>query len=567
MTVATAPTPTAPSVFSSLHCYLHWKTAHLDTFITDTLTPLMEGLRGEGRIDDWFFIRYAEHGPHLRVRARGGDAREHRRWQEHLAAAARAAEHSPLDLTATSGPDWPPHAHARQVPYQPEIERYGGPAAIGVAEKVFGTSSRIAAEVIARTPRPGERMVAATDLVLATTVALDLDMLAAARWLRRSATSWRWHLDTTTLTSTGVQGPALAAATTQARSVVRRWHQIAAPAPVGGLIRDRWAAQVRAARVELEAGTGGGDRWAGVWSSQLHMLLNRLGILPDEERSLYFFLAAALVAPDGPTDFFADDTTSADRRYLVASSYAPGRIEWQQPRATGLPGPGRPRPAAGPLTLPAAVPVATSLVDALESRASGRGDLGGVVDAAQLGTLLWTAAGATARPAGGTRRPYPSAGAKYAVRLRLVARDVAGVPSYQYDVDPESRVLLPVGPVPTDGELAAASMWFEPDPTPRPSTVDIPAGQERIVVSTLPALLGIYLDLTVLRAGYGLRALRFGLLEAGHLAQNLALTAAAAGMALGVVGGFYDDIAHELLLLDGVDEVLTCLLPVGRSEA
>ena len=32
----------------------------------------------------------------------------------------------------------------------------------------------------------------------------------------------------------------------------------------------------------------------------------------------------------------------------------------------------------------------------------------------------------------------------------------------------------------------------------------------------------------------------------------------------GMVGGFYDDIAHELLLLDGVDEVLAYLLPVGR---
>ena len=162
----------------------------------------------------------------------------------------------------------------------------------------------------------------------------------------------------------------------------------------------------------------------------------------------------------------------------------------------------------------------------------------------------------------GRRRPYPSAGAKYAVRLRLLARDVAGVPAHQYDVDAESRLLLPTGPVPTDAELATASMWFRAGPATQ--SADTPASQERIDLSALPALLGVYVDLPVLRATYGLRALRFGMLEAGHLAQNLALTAAATGLGLGMVGGFYDDIAHELLLLDGVDEVLAYLLPVGR---
>jgi hypothetical protein len=32
---------------------------------------------------------------------------------------------------------------------------------------------------------------------------------------------------------------------------------------------------------------------------------------------------------------------------------------------------------------------------------------------------------------------------------------------------------------------------------------------------------------------------------------------------MGVVGGFYDDVAHDVFGLDGVGEVLVYLLPVG----
>jgi nitroreductase len=48
-----------------------------------------------------------------------------------------------------------------------------------------------------------------------------------------------------------------------------------------------------------------------------------------------------------------------------------------------------------------------------------------------------------------------------------------------------------------------------------------------------------------------------------HLAQNLGLVAAATGLSLGMIGGFYDDVAHDVLGLDGVDESLVYLLPLA----
>ncbi|MEF2530091.1 nitroreductase family protein [Streptomyces sp. CS62] len=79
-----------------------------------------------------------------------------------------------------------------------------------------------------------------------------------------------------------------------------------------------------------------------------------------------------------------------------------------------------------------------------------------------------------------------------------------------------------------------------------------------------PAVLAVHLDLQLLRGRYGLRALRLGLLEAGHLAQVLQLTAGAFGLATIPLGGLQDDLAHELLGLDDLDEPVQYLLPLGR---
>ncbi|MFG2629795.1 hypothetical protein [Streptomyces sp. NPDC048473] len=82
-------------------------------------------------------------------------------------------------------------------------------------------------------------------------------------------------------------------------------------------------------------------------------------------------------------------------------------------------------------------------------------------------------------------------------------------------------------------------------------------------VSALPALVGLYVELGPLRAHYGLRALRFAFLEAGHLAQNLAPSRQ---RPQGCPWVWWAGSAHELFMLDGIDDVLACLLPVNRLQ-
>ena len=65
---------------------------------------------------------------------------------------------------------------------------------------------------------------------------------------------------------------------------------------------------------------------------------------------------------------------------------------------------------------------------------------------------------------------------------------------------------------------------------------------------------------------YGERGYRFLLLEAGHIAQNLLLTAEASDMGGVAVGGFMDDPLNALLRLDGVEEAVVYLALIGNKK-
>lgn len=66
------------------------------------------------------------------------------------------------------------------------------------------------------------------------------------------------------------------------------------------------------------------------------------------------------------------------------------------------------------------------------------------------------------------------------------------------------------------------------------------------------------------RFKYGQRALRFALLEAGHMAQNLLLATTSTGHAARPIGGFFDDEVNALLHLDGIHDVPLYLVVSGR---
>src|SRR6185312_3392731 len=62
---------------------------------------------------------------------------------------------------------------------------------------------------------------------------------------------------------------------------------------------------------------------------------------------------------------------------------------------------------------------------------------------------------------------------------------------------------------------------------------------------------------------YGERGYRFALIEAGHIAQNVSLLAAALGLDAVCMGGFFDEPMNQLLQLDGVREAAVYSVVLG----
>ncbi|MGH2970915.1 MAG: SagB/ThcOx family dehydrogenase [Gaiellaceae bacterium] len=194
---------------------------------------------------------------------------------------------------------------------------------------------------------------------------------------------------------------------------------------------------------------------------------------------------------------------------LLRAAAHPVRRNPQLP-ATDLPRPLRPH---------------CSLWSALERRRSRRA-FAGELGADQLATLLDAAYGIRA----GNRRTVPSAGALYPLEIHVAIRSRG-----MYRYDPELHAL-------EEHDLC--------DPWPAlEAACPLPELLENGFAALL--LLAVF---GRTRFKYGQRGYRFALLEAGHVAQNVALAAAALGLPALPLGGFYDAQLDELVGADGVEE-------------
>ncbi|MEU8844603.1 thiopeptide-type bacteriocin biosynthesis protein, partial [Streptomyces roseus] len=396
-TATLAPVPAAG--WQSLHLTLHTDGAATDAFVTGSLAPLMDNRCGPGA-GDWFFIRYHEGGPHLRIRFRGaGSGGDAARDAAALAAELALSASGTTPATGT----WPGrHGEVRVVAYEPETERYGGPAALPVAEELFVHSTRAAVAALRAVPGRAERLRLALDLAHATAYALDLDELASAGWLRRHAASWRWASEVRPLPGAAVHTRVNTVFAAQRTSLARRARAVRAGLDEGTAEPwlAEWTRRVREADARLRTAVPPADRpdapvrtqrrlW--VWASQLHMLFNRLGVAPDEERAVCRLAGRALLETDEGEGFFGSGPRAADYQYLEQSKFQIGR-----PQDTAVRSIARPDVATGHRSetervLPADPLPELSLAAVLRGRSSARGALRGPLTAQELGGVLWHA--------------------------------------------------------------------------------------------------------------------------------------------------------------------------------
>jgi SagB-type dehydrogenase family enzyme len=142
----------------------------------------------------------------------------------------------------------------------------------------------------------------------------------------------------------------------------------------------------------------------------------------------------------------------------------------------------------------------------------------------------------------------PSGGALFPLELYVVCQRVADLAPALCHYDPLQHGLELVRPL--EGPEEAAAL------TPYPGLV-VPSAALVIVTAMFWRS----------RFKYGARAYRFALIEAGHLAQNFLLAAAALRLASTPLGGFYDRRVDTFLGIDGLYEAAVYMLPVGTRSA
>ncbi len=109
---------------SWLYAKLYCGNATADRVLCEAVGPVARAAVSAGDIERWFFLRYADPEPHVRVRFAGKP--------DKLAALLRALEQAVRPLAA-SGAIW----RMQLDTYEREVERYGGDYGIELAEELF----------------------------------------------------------------------------------------------------------------------------------------------------------------------------------------------------------------------------------------------------------------------------------------------------------------------------------------------------------------------------------------------------------------------------------------------
>jgi len=198
---------------------------------------------------------------------------------------------------------------------------------------------------------------------------------------------------------------------------------------------------------------------------------------------------------------------------------------------------------AEPIELPPPVEKGTMSVEsALRARRSVRRFKDAPLSLAEVSQLLWSAQGVT-HPAG--LRTAPSAGALYPLELHLVVGEVSGLPAgvYRYRVGSHQLARVATG-------------------DRRATLSDAALGQGWIAKAAAVLVVSAVYDRTTVK--YGRRGDRYVHLEAGHVAENVALQAVALGLGMTPVGAFHDQRVKSVVEMANREQPLY-LLPLGKT--
>ncbi|MBT3375680.1 MAG: SagB/ThcOx family dehydrogenase [Lentisphaerae bacterium] len=188
------------------------------------------------------------------------------------------------------------------------------------------------------------------------------------------------------------------------------------------------------------------------------------------------------------------------------------------------------------------------LFSVLNSRRSVRTYLPDPLDIDELSLLLWATQGVTeALSPSVTLRTAPSAGARHALETYIYARNVDGLTEGVYRYLPLDHALVLEFEAPGSAPRVAAACLGQ---------TFVGAASCVLFWATVPYRM---------EWRYGLAAHRVIPIDAGHVCQNLYLACEAIGAGTCAIGAYDQGAVDDFLRLDGQDEFVIYLAPVGKK--
>lgn len=188
-----------------------------------------------------------------------------------------------------------------------------------------------------------------------------------------------------------------------------------------------------------------------------------------------------------------------------------------------------------------------NIVEVLKKRKSIRSYSSEPCNLSDLAFLLWASTGIRQRSFNRDFRVAPSAGALYPIETYVIVNNVAGLSEGVYHYNIELHALEELKQGNFSANLAHAAL------------------EQRMCLDA-PAIFIWTAIFERSRWKYKQRAYRYIYLDAGHIAQNLALAATAIGLGSCQIGAIFDDEVNEILGVDGQEESTIYLSLVGRLQ-
>jgi SagB-type dehydrogenase family enzyme len=243
-----------------------------------------------------------------------------------------------------------------------------------------------------------------------------------------------------------------------------------------------------------------------------------------------------------------EETKGIGDRFQLETKYERGRLGGGRIDWTSRPLLYKEYPGAEKIRLPPpGSPVRSPFTEILSRRRSVREYSPRPLRLEEISFLLWAATGIQRVEDGHAFRTAPSAGALYPIDTHLIAHRVEGIDSGVYHYGVRGHLLEVMARGDFGGDLTQAALFQE---------FCAEAAAVFVWTAVFPRA----------KWKYRQRAYRYVYLDAGHIAQNLALAAVGLGLGSCQVAAFFDDEMNTLLGVDGVEESVLYLSSVGHPR-